>query len=191
MDTKRVVLVAIFAALTIALSPTVSRISIPAPFFPVLSYNLFELPLVIAILLLGPKLGVAVGMIASLFLLAFHPSYTGVWGILAWLSTIIGVYFGYKFVTRNASQGKAPSAKKTVLFVTAGAIVLRTLVMAMQNYLVLRYPIIGLNLPETVILAILPLIALFNATQILVCVPLGYFLTRTISTRLKVGSQVY
>ncbi len=190
MDTKLIALVAIFAALTIVLSPTVSRIRIPAPFFPALGYNLFELPLVIAILLLGPKPGVAAGMIASLSLLAFNPTYIHVWGFLAWLSTIIGAYLGYKFVTRNASQGEVPSAGKTVLFVTAGAIALRVIVMAIQNYLVLRYPIIGLNLSESAIIAIIPLIALFNATQVMVCVPLGYFLAKKIGSRLKIGNKV-
>ena len=188
MDTKRIALVAIFAALTIVLSPTISRISIPS-FFPLLKYNFFELPIVIALLLLGLKPGVAVGLIASIALLPLQPTYIVIWGIAAWLSMLTGVYMGYKLVTRNSPEGKVPSAKKTALFCTAGGIVLRVLVMAIQNYTLLRYPIIGMNLPESVIIAIIPPIALFNATQPLFVVPLGYFLAKKIELSLKVGNQ--
>jgi riboflavin transporter FmnP len=189
MDTKRISLIAIFAALTIVLSPTISRISIPS-FFPGLQYNFFELPIVIALLLLGLKPGVAVGLIASIALLPLHQTYIAIWGIVAWMSMLAGVYVGYRLVNRNAQQEKMPSARKTVLFCTAGAIILRTLFMAIQNYTLLRYPVIGMNLPESTILMIIPPIALFNATQPLFVVPLGYFLARTIGSNLKIGNRI-
>ncbi len=190
MDTKLVALVAVFAALTVALSPWVSRIAVPS-FVPGLAYNLFELPIVIALLLLGLKPGVAAGMIASLALLPLHPIYSGVWGILAWLSTILGVYVGYKLVNRSSQQGKKSSAGKTVLSITVVAIIVRTVIMAVQNYALLRYPYpIGLDLSEAAIVAMIPPIAIFNATQPLVVVPLGYFLAKLISSRLRIGNKV-
>lgn len=189
MDAKRISLVIIFAALTIVLSPTVSRIAIPS-FFPGLYYNLFELPIVIMLLLMGLKPGITVGLIAFFALLPLNPRYIYVSGFLAWLSMIVGVYIGYRLVNRNAQQEKPLSARKAVLYITVGAIILRTVVMAIQNYAMLRLPIIGLELPESYILAIIPPIALFNATQPLVVVPLGYFLARAINSRLKIGNRV-
>ncbi len=190
MDTKLVALVTVFAALTVVLSPWVSRIAVPS-FVPGLAYNFFELPVVIALLLLGLKPGVAVGLIASLALLPLHPTYTGVWGILAWLSTILGVFVGYKLVNRGSLQGKKSSVGKTVLSITVGAIIFRTLIMAVQNYALFRYPYpIGYDLPEAAIVAMIPPIAIFNATQPLVIVPLGYFLAKAISSRLKIGNKV-
>jgi hypothetical protein len=62
--------------------------------------------------------------------------------------------------------------------------------MAIQNYAILRYPIIGLNLPEPVIIAIIPLIALFNATEPLYVIPLGYFMAKTVSKHLKVDNKI-
>ena len=51
-------------------------------------------------------------------------------------------------------------------------------------------PIIGLNLPESIIMAITPSIALFNATEPLYVIPLGYFIARTVGKNLKVGNKI-
>jgi hypothetical protein len=140
--------------------------------------------------LVGPKPGAAVGLIASLALLAFRPTYIAVGGIVACVSMLTGAYLGYRLSIRKVPQEKTPSTRKTVAFCTAGAIIFRTLVMAIQNYAILRYPIIGLNLPEPVIIAIIPLIALFNATEPLYVIPLGYFMAKTVSKHLKVDNKI-
>lgn len=190
MDTKRISLVAIFAALAIALSPAISRISVPAPFFPILAYTVSEIPIVIVLLLAGFKPGVTAGLIASLASLAFHPTYIVVWGIVAVLSMLTGVYLGCRLATRNVAQEKTPSTSRTVLFCTAGGIIFRTVVMAIQNYALLRYPVIGMSLPESVIIAIMPPVALFNATQPLYVVPISYFIAKTINKHLKIGNKI-
>src|SRR4030042_1317184 len=118
MDTKIIALTAIFAALAIALNPAISRISVPAPFFPILAYTVSEIPIVIVLLLAGYKAGVTAGLIASLASLAFHPTYIVVWGIVAVLSMLTGVYFGYKFSASNVAQEKTPSTRRVVFFCT-------------------------------------------------------------------------
>jgi hypothetical protein len=70
------------------------------------------------------------------------------------------------------------------------SMVFRTVVMAIQNYAILRYPVIGLELPESVILAIIPPIALFNITLVLYVVPIGYFIARTINRYLKISNKI-
>jgi riboflavin transporter FmnP len=190
METKLIALTAIFAALAIVLNPAISRIAVPAPFFPLLAYTVTGIPIVIVLLLAGPKPGFTVGLIASLALLVFLPTYIILWGIVADLSMLTGVYLGYKLATRNVAQEKPPSTRKTVVFCTAGGIIFRTLIMAIQNYAILRYPIIGMNLPESIIIAIIPPIALFNATEPLYVVPLGYLIAKTINKNLKIGNKI-
>jgi riboflavin transporter FmnP len=190
MDTKLISLIAVFAALAVVLNPTISRISVPAPFFPLLFYEVWEIPIVVALFLVGPKPAAAVGLIASFALLAFRPTYMAIGGIVACVSMLAGAYTGYWLSLRKVTQEKTPSARKTVVFCTAGAIIFRTLVMAIQNYAMLRYPIIGLNLSEAVIIAIIPPIALFNATEPLYVIPLGYFIARITNKNLKVGNKI-
>jgi len=190
MDARKIAIIAIFAALAIVLNPAISRISVPAPFFPILAYTVSEIPIVAVLLLAGYKAGVTAGLISSLASLAFHPTYIVVWGIAAVLSMLSGVHLGYRFAARNAAQGKTPSPGKTVAFCTAGGIIFRTVVMAIQNYAILRYPVIGMSLTESVILAIIPPVALFNATQPLYVVPISYFVAKTINKHLKVGNRV-
>jgi len=188
METKKIALTAIFAALAVALNPVVSRIAIP--FSPSLAYTLVGLPIVIALFLAGYKAGVTAGLIAYLAFTAFQPSYVIVWGIVAGLSMLTGVYVGYRLANRNVAQEKTPSTWKTVVFCTAGGIIFRTVSMAIQNYTILRYPIIGMNLPESVIIAIIPPVALFNATEALFVVPAGYFIAKTINKHLKIGNKI-
>jgi len=60
---------------------------------------------------------------------------------------------------------------------TASAMILRVVVMSAVNYATLRYsPPIGYNTPEAGIIAILPLIGIFNATLVLYTVPVAYLI---------------
>jgi riboflavin transporter FmnP len=54
METRQIALIAIFGAPAIALNPTFSGISVPAPFFPVLLYEVWEIPIVVVLFLVGP-----------------------------------------------------------------------------------------------------------------------------------------
>ena len=53
METKRLTLIIIFIALTTALS--IGGPKIPAPYAPFLYYQLWEIPIVVAFLAMGPK----------------------------------------------------------------------------------------------------------------------------------------
>jgi len=185
MDTKRISLVAIFAALAIILNPDVSRISIPAPFAPFLPYQVWEIPIFVAFTLLGPKPGLFIALIGSIALLAFHPGVIAVGGIMACVAMLGGFYLAYKLVTRNVPREKMPSTRKTVIATTAGAVIFRTVVMAVQNYYML--PLMGVTYPLAVII---PLVALFNATEPLYVVPISYFIAKTINKHLKIGNKI-
>ena len=72
MNTKRLTLIIVFIALTTALN--IDGPKIPAPYAPFLYYQLWEIPIVVAFLAMGPKAGVTIAVINTLILLAFFPA---------------------------------------------------------------------------------------------------------------------
>lgn len=189
MDTKAIALIAIFSALTVALNPVFSRIAVPAPYFPLISYQIWEIPVVAAFLLIGPGSGVSIALINAAVSLSFSPSYITVGDLVACLSVLLGIYLAYRLITRKVKQGKPLSERKSVMFYTALGIVFRTLIMAIFDYILLRYPVVGFSLPESVIIAIMPPIALFNMTEPLYVIPLGYLISKMVGKNLKVGNK--
>jgi riboflavin transporter FmnP len=186
MDTKRVALTATFAALAIVLNPDISRISIPAPFPPFLPYQVWEIPIFVAFLLFGPKPGLIIAIIGSAAIVTLHPNIIGFGGVIAMLAMLGGTYIAYRIVTRNVPLEITPSTRKTIIATTAGGIILRTGVMAVQNYFML--PLIGY--PMTFVASISPLIALFNATEPLYVIPFSYILAKVIGSNLKIGNKL-
>ncbi len=73
MQTKSIAAVAVFAAVAIALNPAFSRIAVPAPFFPFISYQIWEIPIVTAFMMIGSRYGVAAALINGLDPLCFLP----------------------------------------------------------------------------------------------------------------------
>jgi len=72
------------------------------------------------------------------------------------------------------------------LLFTALACLFRSLNLALWDYAFLRYPIpLGMGLSESVILVILPPITLFNLTEPLYVVPLGYLIADRVGFHLK------
>ncbi len=191
MDSKKVALTAILSALTIILNPAVSHISIPAPYFPLISYEIWEIPLVMIILLIGFKVGFVAAAINGVFLLAFFPRPTTVGSIIASFAMLLGIFIIYKLLTRNLDQGHAVSSKKIILSSTLGAIIFRTLIMAFVNYSLLRYPFpLGLNLPEPAILAFMPFVAIFNLTEPLYVVPFSFLIAKTITGNFALNNNL-
>jgi hypothetical protein len=128
-------------------------------------------------------------LINGAVLLSFFPGVITIGDVVACLGLLVGIYVASKLITHRVSQEETPSRRKSILSYTALGIVFRVLIMAIFDYTLLRYPIIGLSLSESVIIAIIPPIALFNATEPLYVVPLGYFIARTINKNLKVGNN--
>ncbi len=187
MDAKRVALTAVFSALAIAVSPGISRISIRSPFFG-LPYQVWEIPVFVAFLTIGLKPGLFVACIGCLALLVFQPTIIAVGGIIACFAMLGGFYLAYKLATRNASNGVTLSTKKTVAATTAGAIVFRIGVMAVQNYFML--PLV-LTVPQAFLIGVvIPLVAVFNATEPLYVIPVSYFVAKIIRSNLKIDSSL-
>ncbi len=192
MDTKRVALVAVFAALAIVLSPSISHISIPSPFFG-LPYQVWEIPIFVAFLVLGTRPGLLIACLASLALVAFHPTLIAVGGVLACFAMLGGFYLAYKLVTRNVPEVAATSTRKIVIATTAGGIIFRTLVMAVQNYFTLSMflSLQGLdNSPSLIVSFYMPMVAGFNITEPLYVIPLSYLIAKAIGPNLRIGNKI-
>ncbi len=188
MDTKRVSLVAVFSALAIVLSPGISRISIPSPFLG-LPYEVWEIPIFVAFLMFGPRFGLFVAAVGSLTLVAFRPTFIAVSGVLACFAMLTGFLLAYKLVTRNGlTQNTLASSRKTVMAITAGGIIFRVWVMAVQNYFVLPY-VYGLT--QSALWGFyIPMVAAFNATEPLYVIPASYLLAKLIASNLKIGNKI-
>ncbi|MCW3999176.1 MAG: hypothetical protein NWE93_02945 [Candidatus Bathyarchaeota archaeon] len=190
--TRSLALIIIFIALAIALN--VYGPKIPYPFAPFLFFQLWEIPIVVAFLLIGPRTGLAVSVINTLILFAVFPGElpTGpLYNLIAVLAMLLGIYLPYRLATRGCKgENIGAYLKKHVLLLTISATILgatlRVLVMTVVNFFALQqtYPI-GLGLNESATLAFLPLGAVFNAIIAVYTIPVSIAITVAIASRAK------
>jgi len=191
MNSKTIATIAVLAALTVVLNLSVK---VPAPYAPFLIYQLWEIPIVVAFLLYGLRVGGAISIINTLLLLAVFPGElpTGpFYNLAAVWSMLLGIYLIQKFVGEHVSRGRETIlvASSTVL-----GIIVRVGVMTIVNWTLLRYPPpIGFSIPVEALTAMLPVIGVFNATLALYTIPVGYFLARAVSfgTKTPIWNQRY
>jgi riboflavin transporter FmnP len=185
MDSKTVALIAVFAALAVALT-IYSPIRIPAPYAPFLIYQIWEIPIVAAFLLFGPKIGTSIGVINTIvLLLVFQGALpTGpLYNLAAILSMLLGILFAIKLL----NSLKVHSEAIIITSATVLGILLRVGIMTVVNWVFLRYPPpVGYSMPEVEVIAFLPIIGLFNATVALYTVPLGQLITKAVSVSTKI-----
>ena len=184
MDSKIVALMAVFAALTVALTIS-SPIRIPAPYAPFLIYQIWEIPIVASFLLFGPKISTSIAVInTAILLLVFQGSLpTGpLYNLAAVLSMLLGIWLAVKLLDRF--QFKSETLK--MVSSTSFGILLRVGIMTIVNWVFLRYPPpVGYSMTEGAVVAMLPIIGLFNATIALYTVPLGQVITKAVSVGTK------
>jgi len=183
MKTKAVVAIVVFAALAIALN--LSPLKIPAPYAPFLIYQIWEIPIVTAFLLYGARVGFLITVVNTVALMAFYPGAlpTGpFYNCAAVLSMLLGVGMVKVLLEkRSPKHGVIVSAS-----FTAAGVALRAGFMALLNYALLRFaPPVGYSLPEEAIVAMVPLVVLFNVTLALYTIPIGYSVARSINLYIK------
>jgi len=194
MDTKTLSITIVFVAVTVALNPAISQIAIPFPLLPFLIYQIWEIPIVAAFVLIGRKVGVLIAVLNTAILTIFFPGAlpTGpLYNLAATLSMLLGIYVIQKILKNKkpieTHQNYSDYTKsKFVMFATALGMILRVVIMTLVNYVSLRYPYpIGFELNETAIIGSLPLTGLFNATLALYTIPIGLFIAKAINKNLK------
>jgi riboflavin transporter FmnP len=185
MDARAIALISIFGALTIVLT----RFFFPAPYFPILFYELWEIPIVTVFFLMSPKYGFLTLAINTLVAFIFFPAFSTpglspIYSFIACSSMLSGVLIGYKLTANNAMT---PSfEKRIVISSTLLGIMMRVIIMTCVVYISFVW-IIG-N-PANVIIASLPFIAIFNITLPLYTIPVGYLLSKTINKKLKINNE--
>ena len=192
MNTKRLTLIIIFIALTIALN--IAGPKIPAPYAPFLYYQLWEIPIVIAFLAIGPKAGTSVALVNTLILLVVFPGAlpTGpIYNLIAVLSMLLGIYIPYRlathgYKTENLGNFLQKHSKLISVSATASGITVRVLVTTVTNYFFLQQPSpIGFSYKPEAALLFLPLSALFNATVALYTIPIALAVVIAIASKFK------
>jgi riboflavin transporter FmnP len=192
MNTRKLSLIIIFIALTIALN--IAGPKIPAPYAPFLFYQLWEIPIVIAFIAIGPKEGLAIAVVNMLILLVIFPGALllgPVYNFIAIISMLLGVYIPYRIATHgckpeNLGNFLRQHAKMISITATGLGITLRVIALTVVNYFALQQlPPVGFGLSTGVTLGYLPLIALFNATVALYTVPIALGIAIAISSRFR------
>jgi riboflavin transporter FmnP len=176
--------IAVFSALTVALN--LSPFKFPAPFAPFLYYQVWEIPIVVAFLLFGPTAGVSVSVVNTVVLLVLFPGVlpTGpIYNLAACLSMLAGILCAHWLMN---SIGRIQKEVMLTAVASLFGVALRVIAMSFVNWAFIRYPPpIGFSMTEEAIIAILPLVAFFNASLAIYTIPAGYVLARAVSRGIR------
>jgi riboflavin transporter FmnP len=204
MNTKNLAFVIMFVALTTVLN--IYGPKIPFPFAPFLYYSLWEIPVVAAFLVVGPKTGFFVAALNTLILLIVFPGNlpTGpFYNLIAELGMLIGVYGAYKIATYKCPTENIGNFLKqhTIALgvsVTALGITTRVIITTIANYFLIAQPspvgfgsffnFNGLS-GNAGVIAFLPFSALFNATIALYTIPIALLVSIAILSAFKFNRE--
>lgn len=184
---KKIALVVVFAALTIVLNP----IRIPTIYWPGFFYRLWEIPIVIAFLLFGFKISIAVGILNVLAQIILFPLPAGIlaypWGFVAIFVMLLGLQIGKKINKTNQNT------RKTLLILTAFGVLLRVIIMPFVDFAVYNslLPIaLGRTFTLTYVLSLIPAIIAFNIVVPLYTIPTAYLISQKISQNLNFNQHL-
>ncbi len=197
MDTKKLSLTIVFAALAIALNPTFTYISFAAPFAQGLIYQIWEIPIVIAFLIISPVAGIGVSLLNTAVLFAIFPGAlpTGpIYNLAATLSMQVGIFAAVAlgkrfFCSKNPDTNILSKAKWAAVATTLG-ILTRVAFMSLVLYFALpqEAPIgfKSFGFDQALTIAYLPFAAFFNATLALYTIPIGWLIAHRVQKVLHI-----
>ncbi len=188
MNTKKLSLTIVFAALAIALNPTFTYISLAAPFAQGLIYQIWEIPIVIAFLIISQAAGLGVSLLNTAVLFAIFPGAlpTGpIYNLAATLSMQVGIFaavaIGKRFFCSKNPDTNILTKVKWLTIATASGILTRVAFMSLVLYFALPQPSpIGFSFPLAATIGYLPFAALFNATLALYTIPIGWVIAQRV-----------
>jgi len=195
MNAKSIALTIIFTAVALALN----AIRIPTIFYPGIPYQISQIPIVIAFLLFGTKIGVLVGILnvaGGLTLFPLGPSGIIVYpmDLVSVLIMFAGLYVASRFITLNVDTKELAFWKKPVvgltLFATASRVGTMPLIDYGVTYHFLLPLVFGLRLPEAYITGLVSAFALYNVIVPLYTIPIAYIVATKVGNHLKIESQL-
>lgn len=195
MNAKAVALCSMFTAIAIILD----RVRIPTLPGQVQFY-FWEIPIVIALLLFGFKLGFSVAVLSALGQALIFPRALGflfpIWSIIVMSTLIVGVNVAYRILAWRASKSSGLKSFRIapVVCLTASAIVFRLAPSPFINFFMYKYmmPLIGAPiLSDATIIGMIPWLLAFDTILVLYTVPTSHAMAKIINKNLKVGNQVF
>jgi riboflavin transporter FmnP len=193
MNTRAIAMTIALTGIAIVMNPAISGVGLPFPPIPRLIYNLWEIVIIAAFLLMGFKSGISVALLNSVFLFAvypgpYNPFYLG--NAVSAASMMVGIFIADRLTRKNSQEERSFGVKKIALS-TSLAMLVRVVVMAPIMFAILHYGFIAPKVPDAYTIAVvLPLQAVFNITIALYTVPVGFLLARVVSRNLKVGNKI-
>jgi riboflavin transporter FmnP len=191
VNTKKLSLTIVFAALTIALNPAFTYIALNAPFAPGLIYQIWEIPIVVAFLIITPFAGLAISLLNTAVLFIVFPGAlpTGpAYNLAASLSMQVGI-FAALTIGRRVYCSKNPDTDtlfrgKWIVASTAMGMLTRVAFMSVLLYFALPQPApIGyasFGFDQRATILYLPFAAIFNATLALYTIPIGFIIAQRV-----------
>lgn len=191
VKTIEIALIITFAALTVALAP----FRIPSVYLPGLYYRFSEIPIVVAFLLFGPRIAIAVAGINVLAEIVLFPGpavYVArpVVFVLV-LCMFLGIYLACRFLKRETPLNS--NLFKTGLYYTAFGTLIRTAVAPLLNYPLYRYIfplLVGYSASDAQVMALMPAFMIYALTFSLYTIPIGFLVARIVSRNLNIESKM-
>ncbi len=176
MNTKKLSLTIVFAALTIALNPAFTYIALNFPFAPGLIYQIWEIPIVVAFLIISPISGLAISLLNTAVLFVVFPGAlpTGpAYNLAATLSMQVGIFaaltIGKRISCSKNQDTNVLFKAKWATVSTAMGILTRVAFMTVVLFFALPQPSpIGygnFGFDQTATILFLPPAAFFNASS--------------------------
>jgi hypothetical protein len=191
MNTKALAMSIVFAGVAIVLNPAITGIRIPSPFLTGLYYQVWDIPILIAFLLLGFKYGVFAGVLNSFFLFAVFPGpsqpFYAPSNVVAQFSMMIGIYLAIKLFIRRGPPKKTVSRIKLVVTSTILGILVRLPIMLAVMFAILRY---FMGLAGSTVLALLFVQVIYILVISAYTIPVAFVVARAVNKNLKVGNQL-
>lgn len=186
LNTKEIALTVVFTAIAIVLTP----VAVPAGYLQGFFYRFWEIPIVAAFLLRGPKIGVTVTLLRTLAELTLFPGPAGILGPLfafpVTLAMLLGIYLGGRFLKHRAPVDEKHGVRSIGSFTAFGALS-RTICAPFVCYVMFRF-FIGFS--DVQLMPLMPIFAAFALTLSLYTIPVGYLIARVVSRSLNVGNQL-
>ena len=193
MDTKTITLIIAFAALTIALN----TIRIPTIYWPGFYYRVYEIPIVVAFLLFGPKVGSLVTILNLFGQMVFFQVPGGIvaypFGLIAILTMMFGVYLANALIKSRFRSESTPREGRIVIYLTVLGVAFRAAIMPFLDFGLLYHfllPVaLGRTFTEAYMVGLLPGMIVFNATVPLYTIPISYFVAKRVNKSLRLSSS--
>ena len=189
MNTKAIALAITFAAIAIALT----AIKIPTLFYPGGFFRFSQIPIMVAFLLFGFRIGVSVGLLTLIGQIAVFPSGNAIFiaypmDFVSSLLMIAGMHFSKRII--GIGSKKDSILKKPVIWLTLYATIFRGSIMPLVDYLVVFHILIPLILKinpiEAYIVGLVPSFIAYNVIVTLYTIPLAYFIATRVNRSLNV-----